>query len=60
MRLMDMRSGGALIPAQVVRSGVTLHHPSSRIETPAIRDEGIADLLDDFAAQVERRIFLFF
>jgi len=58
--LVDQRSGEPLIAARALSAGVTrLYAPEVR-ETPAIRDEGLDDLLAAFAASVEREVFRVF
>ena len=58
--LLDRRTGRALIAGRAVQAQVTRYHAPSVLETPAIRDEGITDVLTALAEQVERQVFLEF
>lgn len=58
--LVDQRSGRALISNQSVIARAGILYAGGVLETPAIRDEGIDDVLDGFAEQVEHRLFLSF
>ncbi len=58
--LTDQRTGQQLVSGRGVTASVTrLYAPEVR-ETPAIRDEGLNDVLDAFAEQVGREVFLVF
>lgn len=60
MSLIDQRTGHRLVNNAVISARVSrLYAPDVR-ETPAIRDEGLNDVLASFADQVERRVFLTF
>lgn len=58
--LTDQRTGQQLVSGRGVTASVTrLYAPEVR-ETPAIRDEGLNDVLAAFAEQVQREVFLVF
>ena len=56
MTLTDQRNGKDLIANKRIAASVgRLHSPTVR-ESPAIRDEGVNDVLDAFAAEVEKQV----
>lgn len=60
MSLTDQRNGYRLIDNAGVSASVSRLYAPDVVETPAIRDEGINDVLERFAEQVEHRLFLVF
>lgn len=60
MTLLETRSGRPLIDGQRVVGRSSLDFRRARIESPAVRDEGINDALADFARNVRDRLLLNF
>ncbi len=60
LTLFDARSGKALISKHPLSASVRLYHAATVVETTAIRDEGLTDVLKAFTNQVERRVLLVF
>jgi hypothetical protein len=58
--LIDRRSGKPLIAGRSLSAAVRRLYPPEVLETPAIRDEGLNDVLAAFAEAVEREVFLVF
>ncbi len=56
MRLSEPRTGRDL-DNRALSAGVTRYHDSATLETTAVRDEGIEDVLEAFVDQVERALF---
>jgi len=57
LTLTDLRTGRALISGAPVSAQVVRLHDPSVLETPAIRDEGLNDVVARFAEEVEQRLF---
>jgi hypothetical protein len=57
MTLIELSSGRKLIDNEAVSASVQRLYAPAVQETPAIRDEGINDVLAAFAEAVERRLF---
>jgi hypothetical protein len=60
LTLFDARTGRALISRHPLSVSVRRYHAETVVETTAIRDEGLTDVLKAFADQVERRVLLAF
>ncbi len=60
MRVRDRRGEDAVVHDQRVSAAEAVVVDATALETPAVRDEGIDDALDAFAAQVERRLLQHF
>ena len=56
MKLSGHPTGGNLAN-RVLSARVTHYHDSATLETPAVRDAGIEDVLEAFVDQVERALF---
>ena len=60
LTLFDARNGRTLISRSPLSASVRRFHAATVVETTAIRDEGLTDVLKAFADQVERRVLLAF
>ena len=60
LTLFDARSGKALISKHPLSASVRRFHAATVVETTAIRDEGLTDVLKAFTDKVERRVLLVF
>lgn len=60
LKLIDNRSGKTLIASHPFQAGLTRYYAPSVLETPAIRDEGMQDVLKTAAEQVVNRVLLVF
>ena len=60
LTLFDARNGKALIAKYPLSASVRRYYADTVVETPAIRDEGLSDVLKAFADKVERRVLLVF
>ncbi len=60
LTLVDRRTRRVIIARRRLSATVNRFHGATVLETPAIRDEGITDVLHKFAGEVENQVLLVF